>query len=110
MSHNLQAKSVVVEPEVFATGQRSDTDTLQAQESLLLKACGNPLCTVRFPEGGMPQSPKRFCGDKCLQVASIIRRAANLYGLDVDAAHKALTKARGKPRASHLSTGRKVLS
>ena len=41
-------------------------------------ACGNPLCSNTFKAGGVPNSPKRFCGDPCKQQTSILRRAAAL--------------------------------
>jgi hypothetical protein len=75
--------------------------TMQAVERVSLKddsetVCRNPLCSTRFPEGGMPQSPKRFCSDACLQQASLIRRvAALLVPLGKEKAWEALSKIRG---------------
>jgi len=71
--------------------QAVETSVLTGSEAV----CENPLCTVRFAEGGMPQSPKRFCKDACLQQASLLRRVAKLYGLPIETAHEVLTKARG---------------
>jgi len=57
-------------------------DSMQAVETGELTGgqtvCGSPLCSVRFAPGGMPQSRKRFCSDRCLQEASLLRRAARL--------------------------------
>src|SRR5262245_5424972 len=40
--------------------------------------CANPLCSITFKPGGVPNNPKRFCGGSCKQQASILRRAAKL--------------------------------
>ena len=39
----------------------------------------------------MKIEPKRFCSDQCKQEASLIRRVAALYGLEVEVMHEALT-------------------
>jgi hypothetical protein len=43
--------------------------------------CASALCDVRFKEGGIEASPRRYCSDSCKQQASLIRRTAKLFEL-----------------------------
>lgn len=99
MSRKLDTARDRVEPEIFTRGERSNTDTMQAVESHVLTGslaiCENPLCAERFPEGGMPQSKKRFCNDACLRTASILRRAGKLLENETD--ERVIEILRGKP-------------
>ena len=99
MSRKLDTARDRVEPKIFTTGQRSNADTPQVAESHVLTdsltLCENPLCAERFPEGGMPQSKKRFCNDACLRTASILRRAGKLLENETD--ERVIEILRGKP-------------
>ena len=56
-----------------------------------LRHCESPLCSVEFEPSGLKMEPKRFCSDQCKQEASLIRRVAALYRLEVEVMHEALT-------------------
>jgi len=56
-----------------------------------LRHCESLLCSVAFEPSGLKMEPKRFCSDRCKQEASLIRRVAALYGLEVEVMHEALT-------------------
>jgi hypothetical protein len=98
MSHRIAAQTVramVQEPRTRIDERSSILDSLQTVQMHIKTdsgaVCENPLCSARFPEGGMPQSPKRFCCDACGQQASLLRRAAVLLeGLSDDEALRIL--------------------
>ena len=56
-----------------------------------LRRCESPLCSVAFESSGLKMEPKRFCSDRCKQEASLIRRVAALYRLEVEVMHETLT-------------------
>ena len=59
--------------------------------SVILEKCASPLCSVEFEPSGLAIKPRRFCCDQCKQEASLIRRVAALYRLEVELMHEALT-------------------
>ena len=68
-----------------------------------LRHCESPLCSVEFEPSGLKMEPKRFCSDRCKQEASLIRRVAALYRLEVEVMHEVLTNlslVNGKSRVS----------
>jgi hypothetical protein len=48
------------------------------KDGILPQVCESPLCDNQFPQTGLRIEPKRFCSDRCRQVASLIRRVAVL--------------------------------
>ena len=54
--------------------------------------CQSPLCSnpVEPIVNGWRRTERRFCCAQCRQDASLIRRVAKLYGLEVQTVHEAL--------------------
>ena len=56
------------------------------------RRCESPRCTESFEPEVMPGKPRRYCSPKCRQETSLIRLVGDLYGLEIEAVHEALTK------------------
>jgi hypothetical protein len=50
----------------------------KAQTGVSLQLCESPVCGVRFKQGGLEISRKRFCSNECKMDAWVLRRAIKL--------------------------------
>jgi hypothetical protein len=102
MSHRISTETVKSRlnqqsPTIEGIGEVLDSlQTVETMENTNSETvCANPLCSARFSEGGMPQSPKRFCSDTCGQKASLLRRVAMLLeSFSPEQAYEILMRAR----------------